>query len=160
MPAKVKPIPAGHHAVTPYLIVKGATQAIEFYKQAFGAVPAMPPIVHANGQVGHAELKIGDSIIMLADEFPDRNIRGPASYGGSPVSLHLYVDDVDKVARQVIAAGGTVRRPVEHQFYGDRMGSFTDPFGHTWHVATHVEDVDPKELQKRADEAMKNFTGG
>jgi PhnB protein len=159
MPAKVKPIPAGHRAVTPYLIVKGAARAIEFYKQAFGAVPAMPPIVHANGHIGHAELKIGDGLIMLADEFPDMNVRGPESHGGSPVSLHLYVDDVDKVARQFTAAGGTVKRPVEQQFYGDRTGSFTDPFGHSWQIATHVEDVDPKELQRRAEDAMKKFTG-
>lgn len=160
MPAKVKPVPPGHRAVSPYLIVNGAAKAIEFYKQAFGAVPAMPPIIHANGHVGHAELKIGDSIIMLADEFPDMDIRGPSSYGGSPVSLHLYVDDVDTIARQVVAAGGTVKRPVENQFYGDRMGSFTDPFGHTWHIATHVEDVDSKELQRRAEAAMKKFAGG
>jgi PhnB protein len=159
MPAKVKPIPAGHHAVTPYLIVKGAQQAIEFYQKAFGAKPVMPPMVHANGRIGHAELKIGDSVIMLADEFADMDVRGPQSYGGSPVNLHLYVDDVDKVASQVVAAGGTVKRPVENQFYGDRMGTFIDPFGHTWHVATHVEDVAPKELQKRAEEAMKKFGG-
>ena len=129
------------------------------YKTAFGAVPAMEPIVHSNGHIGHAELKIGDSLIMLADEFPDMGSRGPASYGGSPVGLHLYVEDVDKVARQIVAAGGTIKRPVENQFYGDRTGTFTDPFGHTWHVATHVENIEPKELQRRADEAMKKFGG-
>jgi PhnB protein len=159
MPAKVKSIPPGHHAVTPYLIVNGAAQAIEFYKKAFGAVPTMAPIVHPDGRVGHAELKIGDSIIMLADEFTAMDIRGPASYGGSPVSLHLYVDEVDKVARQIVAAGGTVSRPVENQFYGDRMGTFTDPFGHTWHVATRVEDIEPTELRRRAAEAGKKFGG-
>jgi PhnB protein len=159
MPAKVKSVPAGRRAVSPYLIVKGAAAAIEFYKQAFGAVPLMAPIVHSNGRVSHAELKIGDSSIMLADEFPDMDARGPASYGGSPVSLHLYVDDVDKVARQVAAAGGAIKRPVQDMFYGDRMGTFTDPFGHTWHVATHIEDVEPKELLKRAEAAMKQFTG-
>jgi PhnB protein len=158
MPAKVKHIPSGHHSVTPYLIVKGATEAIEFYKTAFGAVTAMPPMIGPNGRVGHAELKIGNSIVMLADEFPDMNVRGPESYGGSPVCLHLYVDDVDKVARQVVAAGGKVKSPVENQFYGDRMGTFTDPYGHTWNVATHVEDVEPKELKRRADEAMKKFS--
>jgi PhnB protein len=160
MPTKVKSVPAGRRAVSPYLIVKGAAEAIEFYKKAFGAVPLTAPIVHSNGHIGHAELKVGDSSIMLADEFPDMNARGPASYGGSPVSLHLYVDDVDKVARQVAAAGGTVKHPVKDMFYGDRMGTFTDPFGHTWHVATHVEDVDLKELQKRAEAAMQQFGGG
>ena len=160
MPAKAKSAAPGRRSVTPYMIVKGAAKAIEFYKKAFGAVDAIAPIVHANGHIGHAELRIGDSLIMLADEFPDMDIRGPDSFGGSPISLHLYVDDVDKVARQVVAAGGTVKRPVENQFYGDRMGTFADPFGHTWHVATHLEDVAPEELQRRAEEAMKTRDGG
>ena len=155
MKARAKSVAPGRRSLTPYLIVKGAVEAIEFYKKAFGAVPTMEPLMHPDGRVGHAELKIGDSGIMLADEFPEMDARGPASHGGSPVSLHLYVDDVDKTARQVTAAGGAVKRPVQDQFYGDRTGTFTDPFGHIWHVATHVEDVEPEELKRRAAEAMK-----
>ena len=155
MKARTKSVAAGRRSVTPYLIVKGAAEAIEFYKKAFGAVPSMEPLIHSDGRVGHAELKIGDSGIMLADEFPEMDAHGPASNGGSPVSLHLYVDDVDKTARRVTDAGGTVKRPVQDQFYGDRTGTFVDPFGHVWHVATHIEDVEPAELKRRAAEAMK-----
>ncbi len=155
MAAKVKSVAPGRRSVTPYLIVKGAAEAIEFYKKAFGAVPTMEPIAAPGGRIGHAELKIGDSLIMLADEFPEMDARGPASHNGSPVSLHLYVDEVDKVARQVTDAGGKVKRPVQDQFYGDRTGTFTDPFGHTWHIATHIEDVPPDELRRRAAAAMK-----
>jgi PhnB protein len=155
MPARTKSAAPGRPSVAPYLIVKGAAAAIEFYQKAFGAVSAIPPIVHANGHVGHAELKIGNSLIMLADEFPAMDARGPAGYGGSPVSLHLYVEDVDKVARQITDAGGTVKRSVQDMFYGDRMGTFIDPFGHTCHVATHVEDVPHAELQRRAEAAMR-----
>src|SRR4051794_7434224 len=155
MNAKVKPIPAGHNSLTPYLIVKGAADAIEFYKRAFGAVTTMEPLMHPDGRVGHAELKIGDSLIMLADEFPEMDARGPETVGGSPVSLHLYVEDVDKTAIQLTSAGGKIKRPVRDQFYGDRTGSFVDPFGHIWHVATHIEDVSPQEISRRAAEAMK-----
>jgi PhnB protein len=115
----------------------------------------MEPLMHPDGRVGHAELKIGDSLIMLADEFPEMDARGPETVGGSPVSLHLYVEDVDKTAIQLTSAGGKIKRPVRDQFYGDRTGSFVDPFGHIWHVATHIEDVSPQELRRRAAEAMK-----
>jgi PhnB protein len=152
MTKAVKPIPDGHHAVTPYLIVKGAASAIEFYKKALGAREMLRVPAPAS-RIGHAELRFGDSVVMLADEFPDIGARGPQSFGGSPVSIHLYVEDVDAVFRQAIAAGATLVNPVKDQFYGDRMGSFTDPFGHTWHVATHIEDLSPEELQKRAAKA-------
>lgn len=149
MSSNVKPIPKGYHSVTPYLIVKGAAKAIEFYKQAFGATETfrMP---QPDGKIGHAELKIGDSTIMLADESPERNVRGPESLGGSPVMIHLYIDDVDAVAKRAVANGAKEIRPVQNQFYGDRSGMFADPFGHQWNISTHVEDVSPEEIGKRA----------
>jgi PhnB protein len=149
MRKKVKPIPQGYHAVTPYLSVKGAAGAIAFYKKAFAAkeVMRMPA---PGGTIGHAEIQIGDSRIMLADEYPDMNFRGPKSFGGTSVHIHLYVQDVDRVVKKAVAAGAKVLRPVTDQFYGDRSGSLEDPFGHVWHVATHNEDVPAKELKKRA----------
>jgi PhnB protein len=149
MTSKVKPIPEGYHTATPYLIVHGAARAIEFYKKAFGAVELfrMP---QPDGRVGHAEIKIGDSPIMLADEFPEMGARSPQSLGGSPVSILLYVEDVDAVFNRAIAVGAKVLKPVENKFYGDRSGGVEDPFGHQWHIATHQEDVAPEELQKRA----------
>jgi PhnB protein len=144
-----KPIPEGYHTATPYLIIKDAAQAIEFYKKAFGATEVMR-FAQPDGKIGHAEIKIGDSHIMLADEFPEMGARSPQTLGGSPVSILLYVEDVDAQAKQAIAAGVKVVRPVKDQFYGDRSGSFEDPFGHQWHIATHVEDVAPDELHKRA----------
>lgn len=149
MASTVKPIPEGYHTATPYLIVSGAANAIEFYKKAFGATELLR-MPHPGGKVGHAEIKIGDSLIMLADEFPEMNARSPQSLGGSPVNILLYVEDVDRVFDQAVAAGAKVVRPVQNQFYGDRMGGITDPFGHTWYIATHVEDVSPEELRKRA----------
>jgi PhnB protein len=149
MPAKVKPIPDGHHAVTPYLSIKGAANAIEFYKKAFGAREVMR-MAQSDGRLGHAELQIGDSRIMLADEFPDMNFRSPHSIGGTPVHLHLYVEDVDALVTQAVAAGAKVLRPVQDQFYGDRSGSLADPHGHVWHVATHKEDLSMEEIEKRA----------
>jgi PhnB protein len=146
---KAKSIPEGYHTATPYLIIKDAAKAIEFYKKAFGATELMR-MAQPDGKVGHAEIKIGDSPIMLADEFPEMGSRSPQSLGGSPVSLYLYVDDVDALAKQAEAAGAKVVRPVKDQFYGDRSGSFEDPFGHQWHLATHVEDLAPEELHKRA----------
>jgi PhnB protein len=151
-PAKKKavaPIPAGHPAISPYLIVDDATRALEFYKKAFGAKELMR---HAgpDGRIGHAELRIADSIVMLADEHPEVNARSPKTVGGTPVSLHLYVKDVDAVARQAVGAGARVTRPVQDQFYGDRSGTFEDPFGHQWHLSTHIEDVSPAELRRRA----------
>ena len=147
--SKAKPIPKGYHTATPYLIIKGAAKAIEFYKKAFGAAEVMR-MTQPDGRVGHAEIKIGDSLIMLADEFPEMGSRSPQSLGGSPVSILLYVQDVDALTSQAITAGAKVVRPVKDQFYGDRSGSLEDPFGHQWHIATHVEDVPPKEMKKRA----------
>jgi PhnB protein len=150
----VKPIPEGYHTLTPYLFINGAAAAIEFYKKAFGATELFR-MNGPDGKVGHAEIKIGDSPIMLADEHPHMGAKSPTTYGGSPVNLMIYVTDVDAVASQAIGAGATVVRPVQNQFYGDRSGCFTDPFGHSWTIATHVEDVPSAELQKRAEEAMK-----
>lgn len=144
----VKPIPDGYHAVTPYLIVQGAARAIEFYKQVFGATELMR-LGGPDGRVGHAELRIGDSIIMLADEHPEMDARGPRSVGGTPVSLLLYVEDVDNRFHKALAAGAVQKRPVKDQFYGDRNGTLEDPFGHIWTVATHIEDVSPEEMSRR-----------
>jgi PhnB protein len=149
MTSKVKPIPEGYHAVTPYLSVKGAAGAIEFYKKAFGAKDVMR-MPGPDGKIGHAEIQIGDSRIMLADEHPEMNFRGPQSIGGTPVHIHLYVEDADKIANQALAAGAKLRRPVTDQFYGDRSGTLEDPFGHVWHVSTHEEDISPEEMKKRA----------
>ncbi len=149
MTSTVKPIPEGYHSVTPYLIIKGAAEAIEFYKKAFGATELFR-MAQPDGRVGHAEIKIGDSPIMLADEFPEMGHKSPTTLGGSPVSLMIYVEDVDAVFASAIAAGAKEDRPVEDKFYGDRGGSLSDPFGHLWHIATHKEDVSPEEMQKRA----------
>jgi PhnB protein len=149
MTNKVKPIPEGYHTATPYLIVTGAAKAIEFYKSAFGAdeIMRMP---QPDGRIGHAEIKIGDSTIMLADEFPEMGARSPQSLGGSPVSILLYVENVDTVFARAVAAGAKVQRPLADQFYGDRTGGVTDPFGHVWYIATHKEDVSEEEMKKRA----------
>lgn len=149
MRSNVKPIPEGYHSVTPYLIVKSAAKAIDFYKQAFGATETLR-VPQPDGRIVHAELKIGDSTIMLADEFPERNIRGPESLGGTPVTMHLYIEDVDTVAQRAVAAGAKEIRPVQDQFYGDRSGMFADPFGHQWNISTHVEDLSAEEVGKRA----------
>jgi len=144
-----KPIPDGYHSVTPYLIINGATAALDYYSRAFGAVELfrMPA---PEGKIGHAEIKIGDSPIMLADEFPEMGYKSPQTLGGSPVSIMIYVEDVDAVFSRAIAAGGKEQRPVKDQFYGDRSGTLEDPFGHIWHVATHTEDVSPEEMERRA----------
>ena len=149
MADKVKPIPEGYGTVTPYLIVNGAARAIEFYKQAFGAVETFR-MEAPGGRVGHAEIRIGDSHVMLADEHPEMGARSPRAFGGSPVSLTLYVEDVDATVARAVEAGATLKRPVADQFYGDRTGGVEDPFGHVWFVATHVEDVPYEELKKRA----------
>jgi PhnB protein len=150
----VSPIPAGYHSITPYLIVNDGAAAIAFYTQAFGAQELfrMP---RPDGKLGHAEIKIGDSIVMLADESPAHLAKSPRSYGGTPVSLMIYVTDVDATAQRAIAAGAVVVRPVQDQFYGDRSGTFTDLFGHVWTIATHVKDLSPEELKRAADAAMK-----
>jgi PhnB protein len=149
MATKVKAIPDGYHSLTPYLSISGAAQAIEFYKEAFGATEIMR-MPQPDGRVGHAELQIGDSRFMLADEFPDIDFRGPQALGGSPVHLHLYVDDVDKVFQRAVSAGAKQVRPVQDQFYGDRLGTVADPFGHVWHVSTHKEDLSMEEIKRRA----------
>ena len=143
----VKPIPDGYHSVTPYLVINGAAGAIDFYKKAFGATELfrMP---HGD-KIGHAEIKIGDSPVMLADENPDMGYVGPQAYGGSPVSLMIYVDDVDTTYKQAIASGAEELRPLQDQFYGDRSGTLKDPYGHVWTLATHKEDVTPEEMNKR-----------
>ena len=151
-----KPLPPGYSSVMPYIIVKGAAQAIEFYKKALGATERMR-IPAPEGKVGHAELQIGDSVIMLADEFPEMGARGPKSLGGTPVSFCVYVEDVDKRFPQALAAGGRETRPLKDQFYGDRSGTFEDPFGHTWTIATHVEDVPPEEMARRAEKVAKEM---
>ncbi len=155
----VKKIPDGHNRVSPYLIVDGAARAVEFYKQAFGAVEIFRHEA-PGGKIGHAEVRIGDTVIMLADEFPDHDAHAPRKFGGSPVSLHLYCEDVDAVAVKAIAAGAKVKRPVADQFYGDRLGTLEDPFGHTWHISTHIEDVLPDELDRRARQAMAEHKTG
>jgi PhnB protein len=150
----VKAIPDGYHSVTPYLIVKGADRAIEFYKKAFGASERMR-MEGPNGTVGHAEIEIEGSAVMLADEFPEMGYRSPRSLGGAGVSLHLYVKDVDGRFNQALAAGAKSLRAVQDQFYGDRSGTLEDPFGHIWTISTHKEDLSPEELQRRAAAAMK-----
>jgi len=150
-----KPIPDGYRTATPYLIVKGAADAIDFYKRAFGATE-MLRMADPQGRVGHAEIKIGDSVIMLADEHPSTGYRGPRSLGGSSVTILLYLEDVDGVFERAVKAGAKSQRPVMNQFYGDRSGTLEDPFGHVWTIATHVEDVPPEEMQRRAEAAMKS----
>ncbi|MFY9583403.1 MAG: VOC family protein [Candidatus Acidiferrales bacterium] len=151
--SKVKAIPDGYHTATPYLIIKDAARAIEFYKKAFGATEIMR-MAEPSGKVTHAEIKIGNSPIMLADEFPEMGARSPQTIGGSPVSIFLYVENVDALANQAIAAGAKVLMPVQDQFWGDRYGKLADPFGHLWDIATHKEDVAPEEIHKRAAAAF------
>jgi PhnB protein len=148
-----KPIPEGYHTLTPYLAVDNATEAIEFYKRAFGAKERgrMPG---PNGTIAHAELQIGDSLVMLSDPFPQSSTRPPKELGGTSASIFMYVEDVDAVVEQAVDAGATVTMEVADQFWGDRFGSVSDPFGHSWSVATHVEDVPPEEMAERAKEAM------
>jgi PhnB protein len=150
-----KPIPDGYHTATPYLIVNGAAEAIEFYKRAFAATELLR-MADPQGRIGHAEIRVGDSVIMLADEHHDMGYRGPRSMGGSSVSILLYVDDVDTIFDRALSAGATVQRPIANQFYGDRSGKLEDPFGHVWTIATHVEDVSPEEMRRRAEAAMRS----
>jgi PhnB protein len=144
----VKPIPNGYPRVTPYLIVDDGSAAIEFYREVLEATERMR-MPTPDDKVGHAELEIGDSLIMLADESPDMDARAPTAVGGTPVTLHVYVEDADTVFDRAVGAGAKALRPVEDKFYGDRSGEFEDPFGHRWSVATHVEDVSPDEMEKR-----------
>jgi PhnB protein len=144
-----KPIPDGYHAITPYLIVSGGAKALEFYGRAFGATER-ERMQDPSGKVRHAEISIGDSCVMLADEHPEIGALSPATIGGSPVSIHLYVEDVDAVVGKAVAAGAKLTRPVADQFYGDRVGGITDPFGHRWFIATRKEDLTSDEIHRRA----------
>ena len=144
-----KPIPEGYHSVTPYLVLDDAAAAIDFYKKAFGAEEVMR--LPMGDKIGHAEIKIGDSFVMLTDEWPEFSRLGPKARGGATSSLMVYVEDVDSAYERAVAAGATAERPPENQFWGDRMGSLIDPFGHNWSLATHVEDVSEDEMQKRME---------
>lgn len=154
----VKPVPEGYHTVTPYLAVEDAAKAIEFYKQAFGAKELVRMEAPGN-RIGHAELGIGDGRVMLADPFPQSSSKPPKELGGASASVFLYVEDVDALVKQAVAAGATVTMEVEDQFWGDRFGAVTDPFGHVWSIATHVEDVAPEEIARRGREAMAAMEG-
>jgi PhnB protein len=153
----VKPIPEGYPQISPYLAVDGAADAIDFYTEVFGARERMR-MPAPDDKIGHAELEFGDSLIMLADEFPDMGHRGPKTVGGTPVTINVYVDDVDDVFARALQKGAKELKPVENQFYGDRTGQLEDPFGHRWSVGTHVEDVPPNEMEKRAAEMMSGST--
>jgi PhnB protein len=150
MAGKVKPIPEGYATITPYLIVKGAANAIDFYKKVFGATERMR-MPGPDGKIGHAELQIGGSNVMLADESTEMNTRSPKAVGGSPVGLVLYVENVDKTVEKAVGAGAKLKTKVEDKFYGDRMGTIEDPYGHIWYVGTHVEDVSPEEMKRRME---------
>ena len=156
MAGKVKAVPEGLHTVTPHLVIRDAGKAAEFYKKAFGAevkgVHRTP-----DGKVMHGELTIGDSKIFFADEFPGMGVKGPQTLGGSAVVLNVYVEDVDKLFNQAVAAGATVTMPLADQFWGDRYGQLTDPFGHSWALGKHVEDVAEEELERRAKEAFSKM---
>ncbi|MFN8369336.1 MAG: VOC family protein [Bacteriovoracaceae bacterium] len=153
---KVLAIPKGFHTATPYLTVRNGVNALEFYKKAFGA-KEIGRIAMGPDKIGHAEIQIGDSKIMLADEFPEWGNKGPETIGGSPVGICLYVKDVDSSFKKAVDAGATVIKPVSDQFYGDRSGLLKDPFGHMWTIATHQEDISFKELQKRSDKMMNEM---
>ena len=148
-----KAIPEGYHSVTPYLICKGAAQAMDWYKKAFGAEERVR-MAGPGGVLMHGEIQIGDSMVMMADEFPEMGAKSPASYGGTPVGICLYVNDCDAVFDRAVAAGGKVLYPLADQFYGDRSGTLLDPYGHKWTIATHKEDVSPEEMTKRQQEWM------
>jgi PhnB protein len=154
----VSPIPEGYPPVTPYLCVDDAAKALDFYKEVFGAEERMR-MGSPDGRIGHAELGIGESVIMVADEFPDMGAVGPKTVGGTPVTIHLYVEDVDDTFARAIKAGAKEVRPVEDQFYGDRMGGLEDPFGHRWSVGTHIEDVSPEDMEQRMAAAFAEQAG-
>ncbi|MFF4391935.1 MULTISPECIES: VOC family protein [unclassified Streptomyces] len=158
----VQPVPEGYPRVTPYLCIDGAAAAIDFYGSVLGVRERMR-MAAPGGKIGHAELELGSSVIMLADEYPDIGFRSPKSVGGTPVTLHVYVEDVDAVFAKALALGATELRPIKDEFYGDRTGQFEDPFGHRWNIATHIEDVPPDEMEKRSEEAeraMQSKPGG
>lgn len=150
----VQPIPDGYHAVTPYLMLKGGARALDFYKEVFGAT-VLVRMDLPDGGLAHAEIKIGDSMIMLADEQPGMSFPGPETLGGTPVGLHLYVPDSNATFARALAAGAVQKKPLQDQFYGDRSGTVVDPFGHLWTISTHVEDVSPEEMEKRMEAMTK-----
>ena len=154
----VKPIPEGYHSVTPYVCVDGAARAIEFYKEAFGATERFR-MEMPGGKIGHAEIKIGDSHVALADECPEMNFRSPRTLSGPSTHFMIYVEDVDARVEQALAAGAKLTRPVKDQFYGDRTGGVEDPFGHHWYIATHIEDLSPEEIRRRMDAEMAQHAG-
>jgi PhnB protein len=156
---KVSFMPAGYHTVTPYLACGDAAGAIEFYKRAFAASEIIR-IPGPNGKIGHAEVRIGDSPVMLTDEYAEMNFLGPRSRGGTTVHIHVYVKDVDAMVARAVAAGAKLLRAVKDQFYGDRTGSLEDPFGHVWHIATHKEDLSMAEMRKRGEQVAKDAAGG
>lgn len=158
MSSKIKPVPDGYHTLSAYLIVRGAASAIEFYKKAFGATELMR-LNLPDGKIAHGEFKIGDSIFMISDENPNWGSTSPEALGGSPVTLHLYVPDVDTTFANAIQAGAIEKMPLENQFWGDRTCQIVDPFGHYWHIATHIEDVDPSELSSRMEAFMSTHKG-
>lgn len=153
-----KPVPDGYHSITPYLVVDGAAEAIAFYNKAFGAIETMR-LDAPGGKVGHAEIRIGDSAVMLADEFPEMDYRGPKAFGGCAMSLLIYTDDVDAMFQRAVDEGATVVKPLADQFYGDRNGTLKDPFGHTWSIATRKEDLSPEEINRRYEEMMQAHGG-
>ncbi|MFF3859969.1 VOC family protein [Streptomyces sp. NPDC002209] len=155
----VKPVPEGYPRVTPYLCTDGAAAAIDFYASVFGATERMR-MPAPDGRIGHAELELGNSVIMLADEYPEIGFRSPKSVGGTPITLHVYVEDVDAVFAKALSLGATEVSPVKDEFYGDRTGQLEDPFGHRWNIATHVEDVPAAEMEKRAKEALESMQDG
>jgi PhnB protein len=154
MAGTVKPVPEGFHTITPHLVCRNAAKAVEFYKKAFGAEVGMNMPGPDGKSIMHAELKIGDSMIFLCDEYPEWGVRSPLALNGSPVTIHMYVRDADASFKRATDAGATVAMPLQNQFWGDRYGKLTDPFGHHWSIAAHVEDVSPAECAKRAAEAM------
>jgi PhnB protein len=158
-PKKIAPIPKGYHSVTAYLSIRDAGQALDYYKKAFGAKEVLR-MQGPDGKVGHAEIKIGDSHVMMADEFPNMGFLGPQSRGGTTVMLMIYVPDVDFTVQKAVSGGGKLKKAVENQFYGDRSGTIEDPFGHVWTIATHIEDVPPAEMRQRSEEAMKKMASG
>jgi len=153
----VQPIPEGYQTLSPSIVVDNATEAIDFYKRAFGAEERLR-MDGPGGTIAHAELQIGDSVLMLNDPFPQANTKPPKEFGGTTTTLFMYVEDVDAVVQQAIDAGATVAQPVENQFWGDRFGTLLDPYGHSWGIATHVEDVSPEEMAERGKAAMAEMT--
>ena len=153
-----QPIPEGYHTATPYLVIDGASEAIDYYKKAFGAKERMRMEAPGN-RIGHAEIEIGDSLVMLSDAFPQSTTKAPTELGGTTAGVFLYVEDVDAVVKKAVDAGATVTMEVADQFWGDRFGSISDPFGHSWSIATHVEDVPPEEMAERAKTAMAALAG-